>query len=198
MKNNKNSNYTPRFIYLIMYAVLLSIMLPNTAVAHRGAKNEIDTCRFTVGNEVIHFSAYTPTLSGGESFCHSIPNVGETHLVFDYEGNKLRKTTVEFEITKQPEGTRIFYQKPVKVKKGSVDAKINFSQSGAGAGHYLAHVTILYNGEKLDTHLPFSVGVEPEDDGISPVVIAGIIFAIIGFSVFIFMVRRFSANNPGT
>ncbi len=198
MKNNKNSNYTPRFIYLIMYAVLLSIMLPNTAGAHRGAKNEIDTCRFTVGNEVIHFSAYTPTLSGGESFCHSIPNVGETHLVFDYEGNKLRKTTVEFEITKQPEGTRIFYQKPVKVKKGSVDAKINFSQSGAGAGHYLAHVTILYNGEKLDTHLPFSVGVEPEDDGISPVVIAGIIFAIIGFSVFIFMVRRFNANNPGT
>ncbi len=198
MKNNKNSNYTPRFIYLIMYAVLLSIMLPNTASAHRGAKNEIDTCRFTVGNEVIHFSAYTPTLSGGESFCHSIPNVGETHLVFDYEGNKLRKTTVEFEITKQPEGTRIFYQKPVKVKKGSVDAKINFSQSGAGAGHYLAHVTILYNGEKLDTHLPFSVGVEPEDDGISPVVIAGIIFAIIGFSVFIFMVRRFNANNPGT
>jgi hypothetical protein len=200
--NNKKTAYIAKpqrlslkLFYLIISALLFSVLLPTTANAHRGAKNEIDTCRFTVGSEVIHFSAYTPTLSGGESFCHSIPNVGETHLVFDYEGNKLRKTTVEFEITKEPEGKRIFYQKPVKVKKGSIDVKINFNRSGAGAGHYLAHVTILYKGEKLDTHLPFSVGVDPEDDGISSVVIAGIILAIIGFSVFIFMVRRFNANN---
>jgi len=203
--NNKKIAYTAKpqllsltLIYLIISALLFSFLLSNTASAHRGAKNEIDTCRFTVGSEVIHFSAYTPTISGGESFCHSIPNVGQTHLVFDYEGNKLRKTTVEFEITKEPEGTRIFYQKPVKVKKGSIDAKINFSQSGAGAGHYLAHVTIMYQGEKLDSHLPFSVGVEPESDGISPVIIAAVIFAIIGLVVFFIMVRRFNANNASS
>jgi len=180
---------------LILIVLLLSLAIPITANAHRGAKNEIDTCRFSVGSEVIHFSAYTPTFSGGEGFCRSIPNVGETHLVFDYEGNKLRQTTVEFEITKEPEGTRIFYQKPEKVKKGSIDAKVNFDEVGAGAGHYLAHVTIMYQGEKLDSHLPFSVGIEPEDDGVSFVLIASIILAIIGFVVFTIMVRKFNASK---
>jgi len=180
---------------LILIILLLSLAIPITANAHRGAKNEIDTCRFSVGSEVIHFSAYTPTFSGGEGFCHSIPNVGETHLVFDYEGNKLRQTTVEFEITKEPEGARIFYQKPEKVKKGSIDAKVNFDKVGAGAGHYLAHVTIMYQGEKLDSHLPFSVGVEPEDDGVSFVLIVSIILAIIGLVVFTIMVRKFNAKK---
>jgi len=180
---------------LIFSVLVLSLAIPVTANAHRGAKNEIDTCRFSVGSEVIHFSAYTPTFSGGEGFCHSIPNVGETHLVFDYEGNKLRKTTVEFEITKEPEGTRIYYQKPEKIKKGSVDAIVNFDRVEAGPGHYLAHVTILYKGEKLDSHLPFSVGMEPESEGVSFIVIASIILAIIGFIVFNIMVRKFNANK---
>jgi hypothetical protein len=173
----------------------LSLVLQSTANAHRGAKSEIDLCRFTVGNEVIHFSAYTPVLSGGESFCRSIPNVGLTHLVFDYEGNQLRKTTVEFEITKEPEGKRIFYQKPEKIKKGSVDAQVDFNRLEAGPGHYLAHVTIMYKGEKLDSHLPFSVGLEPEDEANLTVIIASIILSIIGIVVFVTMVRRFNENK---
>lgn len=185
----------PKLIFLILSIIFLSLLLPAAANAHRGAKNEIDTCRFSVGSEVIHFSAYTPTFSDGESFCHSIPNIGDTHLVFDYEGNRLRKTTVEFEITKEPDGTRIFYQKPEKIKKGSVDAKINFNMPGAGIGHYLAHVTIMHKGEKLDSHLPFSVGMEPEDEGLSVVAIASIILAIIGLIVFTIMVRKFNANK---
>ncbi len=185
----------PKIIFLILSVIFLTILMPPPAYAHRGAKNEIDTCRFSVGSEVIHFSAYTPRFSDGESFCHTIPNIGETHLVFDYEGNKLRKTTVEFEITKEPDGTRIFYQKPEKIKKGSVDAKINFNMPGAGVGHYLAHITIMYKGEKLDTHLPFSVGMEPADEGISFVTIISIIIALIGLIVFIMMVRKFNANK---
>jgi len=181
--------------HLILSVLFLSLVLPGAVFAHRGAKNEIDTCRFTVGNEVIHFSAYTPTFTGGEGFCRSIPNVGETHLVFDYEGNKLRKTTVEFEITKEPEGTRIFYQKPEKIKKGSVDALVNFDNVGAGAGHYLAHVTIFYKGEKLDSHLPFSVGTEPENETNWVVIIISIILLIVGIVVFVKMVGRFNANK---
>jgi len=184
-----------RLIGLILSILIMSVFLQGTANAHRGAKNAIDTCRFTVGNEVIHFSAYTPKISGGESFCRSIPNVGETHLVFDYEGNKLRKTTVEFEITKEPEGTRIFYQKPEKIKKGSVDALVDFDKIGVGSGHYLAHVTIMYKGEKLDSHLPFSVGLEPEDEVNYTVIIAAIIFSIIGIVVFMVMLRRFNASK---
>jgi len=162
-------------IQIILAVLFLSLILPSAASAHRGARNEVDTCRFSVGDEVIHFSAYTPTFTGGTSYCHGIPNIGLTHLVFDYEGKKLRNTTVEFEVTKEPEGTRVYYHEPEKIKKGSVDAKIDFANYGAG--DYLAHVTIMYKGEKLDSHLPFSIGVAAEDSGI-PVVIIVAIFLI--------------------
>jgi len=184
-----------RLIGLMLFVLLLSVIVQKPANAHRGAKNEIDTCRFTVGDEVIHFSAYTPKISGGESFCQFIPNIGQTHLVFDYEGNKLRRTTVEFEITKEPEGTRIYYHKPEKIRKGSVDAEINFDRLGVGSGKYLAHVTIFYKGEKLDSHLPFSVGIEPEDETNFVVIVASIILFIIGAIVFNVMVKRFNAKK---
>ncbi len=141
--------------------MLLSLLFSSTATAHRGAKNEIDTCRISVGNEVVHFSAYTPVLAPGASYCHNIPELGLTHLVIDYEGKKLRSTTVEFEVTKEPEGTRIFYQEPQKIKKGSLDAKIDFTPFGIG--EYLTHITIMHEGEKLDSHLPFTVGIEEDN-----------------------------------
>ena len=162
---------------IILSVLFLSLILPSTASAHRGAKNEVDTCRFSVGDEVIHFSAYTPTFTGGKSYCHGIPNIGLTHLVFDYEGKKLRHTTVEFEITKEPEGTRIYYHEPEKIKKGSVDAQIDFANFGAG--DYLAHVTIMYKGEKLDSHLPFSIGVASEEDGLPFIIKVALILLVI-------------------
>ncbi|MCK4841447.1 MAG: hypothetical protein KAT04_06140 [Methylococcales bacterium] len=173
----------------ILWSVLfLSLIVPATVNAHRGARNEVDTCRFSVGTEVIHFTAYTPTFSGGTGFCHAIPNIGLTHLVFDYEGKKLRNTTVEFEITKEPEGTRIFYQKPEKIKKGSIDAKLDFNTFGAG--DYLAHVTIFHQGEKLDSHLPFSIGVESVGSGIPTIVIIMLSLVVIVFLGMIVMSRN--------
>jgi len=148
-------------IPLLLPTLLLSLFFSPIATAHRGAKNEVDTCRISVGNEVVHFSAYTPTLTPGESYCHTIPEVEPAHLVIDYEGTKLRNTTVEFEVTKEPEGTRVYYQKPQKIKKGSWDAKIDFSNSGAGK--YLTHITIMNQGEKLDSHIPFTVGIEEDN-----------------------------------
>jgi hypothetical protein len=148
-------------ISLLLSTLLLNLLFSSIATAHRGARNEVDTCRISVGNEVVHFSAYTPILTPGESYCHNIPEVGLTHLVIDYEGKKLRNTTVEFEVTKEPEGTRIYYQKPEKIKKGSWDAKIDFSNSGAG--EYLTHITIMSEGEKLDSHIPFTVGIEEDN-----------------------------------
>lgn len=141
--------------------LLITFALSSPVSAHRGAVGEIDTCRISVGTEVVHFSAYTPKESEGVSYCHTIPDRGLTHLVIDYEGKKLRDTTVEFEISKEPEGTRIYYQKPEKIKKGSINAQIDFSKYDAG--QYLAHITIVNEGETLDSHLPFTVGLEPDD-----------------------------------
>ncbi|MBE0472274.1 MAG: hypothetical protein IBX55_22540 [Methyloprofundus sp.] len=156
---------------------LLSLFIAAPAHAHRGAKGQGDACRIAVGTDVVHFSAYTPTFTKGESYCEAIPNLGLTHIVIDYEGKRLRNATVEFEITKQPEGTRVFYQQPEKIKKGSMDAKVDFTNFGAG--EYLTHVTIVDQGEKLDSHLPFTVGIEIAEDNIPYKLIIPIILVII-------------------
>lgn len=162
------------------------------SLAHRGPANEVDNCRIRVGSEKIHFTAYTPTFTQSQGFCQAIPNVGKTNLVFDYEGHKLRNVTVEFEITKEPDGTRIFYQEPKKIKSGTVNAEVDFSQHGAG--DYLAHVTIMNDGEKLDTHLPFAVGVEEEkSSGIWKIVIPAVFIAVMLF--FMFRTSKSDAKN---
>lgn len=173
---------------MLVSILSLSLMMVSTVNAHRNTTSEVDTCRFSVGDEVIHFTAYTPTFTGATGYCGAIPHIGLTHLVFDYEGNKLRNTTVEFEITKEPEGTRVFYQEPEKIKKGSVDAKVDFNMHGAG--EYLAHVTIMYKGEKLDSHLPFTIGLEPEKGSFPMLVITLLILGIVSVLVMIYLARK--------
>lgn len=194
-KHRSSTNAVARISNLIRYQsrmilsiLFLSLILPSAANAHRGAKGEVDTCRISVGKEVIHFSAYTPTLSGGKSFCHIIPEIGLTDLVIDYEGKKLRHTTVEFEVTKEPEGTRVYYHKPEKIKKGSVDAKVDFTQYGAG--NYLLHVTVLNEGETIDSHLPFSVGMERAESAVPSNILIPLIIIIIVFIVMLVMSKR--------
>ncbi|MGZ8159257.1 MAG: hypothetical protein ACXWT1_18770 [Methylobacter sp.] len=159
-KNNKHSATKISRFWTVLSALFLSVSFSAPSYSHRGALDEIDVCRIRVGTEKIHFTAYTPTFTQSEGFCRFIPNVGLTNLIFDYEGKKLRDVSIEFEVTKEPEGTRIFYLEPQKTKTGSVKADIDFSKYGAG--DYLAHVTIVHDGEKLDTHLPFVVGAEEE------------------------------------
>lgn len=164
---------------LMLYALILAIALPASAYAHRGNSDEIDPCRIQVGYEWIHFAAYTPEFTGNKTYCKAIPNLGMTHLVFDYEGKKLRHVGIEFEVTKDPEGTRVFYRPPEQSKTGTVDGAVDFKQ--LGQGNYLAHVTIVDNGKKLDTHIPFSVGIESDESysGIKKVLITLLVSAVI-------------------
>ena len=119
-------------------------------------------------------------LTAGKGYCKIIPKVGLTNLVFDYEGEKLRHVSVEFEITKEPEGSRVFYQEPRQISTGTVNGVVDFGKFGPG--NYLAHVTLVDKGNKLDKHLPFSVGIEDESDwDIVPflILIAVLVIAVI-------------------
>jgi len=102
-----------RWLSLLPVVFLVGLM-PTIVQAHRGAPDEADACVTRVGFERVHFTAYTPTLSGDREYCSIIPEIGPTNLVFDYEGKSLRNVSVEFEITKEPEGQRVFYQQPKK------------------------------------------------------------------------------------
>ena len=173
---------------IALFGLLISA-LPSAVYAHRGASNEVDACNILVGHERVHFTAYTPTFTTKE-YCQSIPHLGMTNLVFDYDGKGLRNLTVEFEVTKEPEGTRIFYQEPTKIKSGTVNGVVDFSKFGAG--NYLAHVAIVHKDKSIDSHIPFSVGLEEEYSDNLPLK-SLLIFVFIA-AVFYLMKR--AANKP--
>ena len=186
-KELSSSFHAAQCFRVILCALLFSIVLPQSAYAHRGSDDETDPCRIQVGYEWIHFSAYTPTFTGNKNYCKAIPDVGVTNLVFDYEGKKLRKVSIEFEVTKEPEGTRIFYRPPDTSKSGTVDGTVDFSQFGPG--NYRAHVTLVDGEKKLDTHIPFAVGIEDDESyiGIKRFLITFLVSAVI-----IYLSYRFS------
>jgi hypothetical protein len=141
---------------LVLSAVIASSISWNTAWAHGGVAIEIDTCRIPVAGHWVHFTAYTPMTTADTEYCGEIPDVGMTNVVFDYESKALRKMTVEFEITKEPEGAVVFHQDATTMKTGTFNIPIDFTQTGAG--DYLAHVTLINEGTKVDAHAAFTVG----------------------------------------
>jgi hypothetical protein len=88
--------------------------------AHGGAKGtDTDQCKFELEpDHWIHYTAYQPNAFPAEEFCASIPKEKEALiLVFDYQDQKYKNDSVEFEVTKEPEGTRVFFLEKAKHKK---------------------------------------------------------------------------------
>jgi len=139
---------------LLVLGTLLLTTLPMTGWSHGGASVDTDQCRVQIGPHLVHFTMYQPQLTGTTEFCNSVPELGETVIVFDYEGKALRNMTVEFEITKEPEGTRVFYQAPSTHTTGSFNAKVNFTE----VGKYRTHISLVNEGETKDEHIGFVVG----------------------------------------
>lgn len=196
---NRGSNVwvrSARPFLLLLQLLMLVFASQQPAFAHRSSDDENDPCRIQVGYEWIHFAAYTPVSSGNKSYCKAIPTVGMTNLVFDYEGKKLRKVSIEFEVTKEPEGTRVFYRPPDTSKSGTIDGAVDFAQFGAG--NYKAHVTIVDKDKKLDTHIPFSVGLEGDDryKGLKKFLFTVLVCAAIIFLCFLY--ARGKGDNTQT
>lgn len=177
-------------IISLFLGMLVVAGIPNV-YAHRGAENEVDPCNILVGHEKVHFTAYTPTFSGEKEYCQVIPFLGKTNLVFDYGGKSLRDLTVEFEVTKEPEMTRVFYQEPRKVKSGTVNGEVDFSKFGEGK--YLAHIAIVYKNKTIDSHIPFTINSEAEPSSNFP--IRSIVMLSIIAAVFFVMKRAASKDK---
>ncbi|HWP00295.1 MAG TPA: hypothetical protein VNL74_06675 [Methylococcus sp.] len=163
--------------------LVLSILVPTGfSWAHGGGTGvDVDQCRIPVGSHWVHFTAYQPQLTGTTEYCDKIPETGATTLVFDYEGKALRNMTVEFEITKEPEGTRLFYQPPATHSTGTVNATINFTDPG----DYLAHVTLVNEGQKIDAHVPFRIGVSQTGLSFSTYLVIAVVLAAIGYILYL-------------
>jgi len=157
--------------------LLLAACLPVTpAWAHGGASVDTDQCRIFVGPHLVHFTAYQPQLTGSTEFCGEIPELGTTVMVFDYEGKALRNMTVEVEFTKEPEGTRIAYLPPATHNSGTFNTSYNFTEGGK----YLAHVTLINEGTKIDAHVPFKVGTAKNElSSSTKIIVATVLFSVL-------------------
>jgi hypothetical protein len=181
MKNN-----TSWFNKLVLGAVV--VMFSGALWAHGGAKGtDTDQCKFELEpDHWIHYTAYQPNAYPAEEFCASLPSINEaTILVFDYQDQKYKDNTVEFEVTKEPEGKRVFFLEGAKHKKGTIELKM---PSGVPeAGEYLIHITLVPDqGERKDVHMSFKAGGGPAKSG-STMFLYGIGISIALYLVYLFV-----------
>jgi len=142
------------------FLVILGLMFSSVLWAHGGAAGtDTDQCKFELEpDHWIHYTAYQSSKYPGDEFCGSLPDVNTmTQLVFDYQDIRYRNMEVEFEVTKEPEGTRVYFQEAKKHKGGTV--VIALPNGVAEAGKYLIHITLHKNdGGRLDAHMGFQAG----------------------------------------
>ena len=139
---------------------LLGLVFSTSLWAHGGAAGtDTDQCKFELEpGHWIHYTAYQPKSFPTEEFCGNLPSLNTlTQLVFDYQDIRYRNMTVEFEVTKEPEGTQVFFQKGRKHKSGTVVLALNGGVPEVGK--YLIHITLVPDqGKRLDAHMSFVAG----------------------------------------
>lgn len=147
---------------------LLALVFSSTLWAHGGAAGtDTDQCKFELEKDHwLHYTAYQPKAYPAEEFCGNLPDINTlTQLVFDYQDQRYRDRAIEFEVTKEPEGKRVFFQEAKKHKSGTV--VLNLPEGVPEEGKYLIHITLLQDsGERLDAHMSFRAGAgQPTSKG---------------------------------
>jgi hypothetical protein len=147
------------------FLALAGLVFSTSLWAHGGAAGtDTDQCKFELEpGHWIHYTAYQPKAYPAEDFCGNLPAINTlTQLVFDYQDVRYRNMTVEFEVTKEPEGTRVFFQEAAKHKSGTV--VLSLANGVPEVGKYLIHITLVPDeGEnsdlkRLDMHMGFVAG----------------------------------------
>jgi len=140
--------------------VLIGLVFSTALWAHGGAAGtDTDQCKFELEKDHwLHYTAYQPKAYPAEEFCGNLPDVNTlTQLVFDYQDQRYRNMAIEFEVTKEPEGTRVFFSEAKKHKSGTV--VLDLPNGVSEPGKYLIHITLLQDtGERLDAHMSFKAG----------------------------------------
>lgn len=170
----------------------LGLLFSSALWAHGGASGtDTDQCKFELEpDHWIHYTAYQPSAYPGDEFCGNLPDIDTTTLlVFDYQDIRYRNMAVEFEVTKEPEGTRIYFKESKKHKSGTVNLNIG---NIAEAGKYLIHITLLKDdGKRLDVHMAFRAG---EGKGMSTTAL--LIYLLVAFAgLYIFYISNQNFKN---
>ncbi|ESS69178.1 hypothetical protein MGMO_138c00160 [Methyloglobulus morosus KoM1] len=184
-------NTSQLFKKILLGAV--AVLFSASVWAHGGAKGtDTDQCKFELEpDHWIHYTAYQPNAFPAEEFCADIPRDKEALiLVFDYQDQKYKDDTVEFEVTKEPEGTRVFFLQGAKHKKGTVELKL--PNGVPEPGKYLIHITLVPDqGERKDVHMAFKAGGGPSASNSTK-----FIYLLLGFAA-LYVLYLYNATFKG-
>ena len=168
-------------MFLLACSGLLALFFSSVLWAHGGAAGtDTDQCKFELEKDHwLHYTAYQPKAFPAEEFCGNLPDINTmTQLVFDYQDQRYRNMSIEFEVTKEPEGKRVFFSEAKKHKSGTV--VLNLPEGVAEPGKYLIHITLLQDtGERLDAHMSFKAGAGQPASKASLGIYALVIFALL-------------------
>jgi hypothetical protein len=136
-------------------------------------------CRLQLDTHLVSFTAYQPQLTGNSPYCTEIPETGNISVVFDLEDKALRDIPVEFEITREKDGSRIMHQPPGKILNGVFNRTLNITEMG----DYIAKVSLVENDKKHEAHLKFHVA---EEHGIplNTALVIGIVLMVAGYFLY--------------
>ena len=136
-------------------------------------------CRLQLDNHLVSFTAYQPQLTGNSPYCTEIPETGNISVVFDLEDKALRDIPVEFEITKEKDGSRIMYQPAAKMPTGVFNRTLNITD----IGDYIARVSLVEDGKKHEARLKFHVA-EKHGIPLNTALIIGIVLMLAGYFLY--------------
>ena len=160
-------------------AGLLGMVFSASLWAHGGAAGtDTDQCKFELEpTHWLHYTAYQPKAFPGQEFCGNLPSLNTlTQLVFDYQDVRYRNMSVEFEVTQEPEGKRVYFLEKSKHQSGTVVLKL--PNGLPEKSKYLIHITLVPDeGERLDAHMGFRAGEGEQTSSKAYLLYAGLLFA---------------------
>src|ERR1043166_1121753 len=122
-----------KYSVLSLFCLVLNAASLSLVWAHGGVGIEKDPCVRRAGPYLIHFAVYQPQVNPAEEYCATVPEAGNTVLVFDLVDSELRSQSVTIQVieaanTREPK--TVLYLPPTSYPTGVVNAEAKFDLPG--------------------------------------------------------------------
>jgi cytochrome oxidase Cu insertion factor (SCO1/SenC/PrrC family) len=162
--------------------LILVVLVATPASAHKfGGPN--DPCERKIGASLIHITLYQPEFDPDAEYCDQIPRAGNTVLVVDTMGEKLRRVRIGVQILADDAASdhhAVLAIRPAVYRRGVVDAQVDL----VDGRRYIAKVMIASEEGSNLTVYSFPIRVQPWYHAlVVPALMVLAVFAFIGISI---------------
>lgn len=146
----------------LVLCLVLSLGLPQFAIAHGGVAFVEDLCVINIGFLKAHFTIYQPEQHGSEEFCEEIPSIGETEFVMEYQHDFLKEMPVDFRIIRDTQDIGIYARWEDVQKIADIDEVTVFYQ--APVVRTDGAFTVNYAFDEAATYIGIVTAQHPDDE----------------------------------